>query len=110
MNGTTHKTTNETAKPTYGRRLLPQVVDHIAATDPERECFTIPRSSDAKDGWKAVTFKQYANAINHVVHRIFATCGHPLAGTCPTIAYIGPNDARYVVVTLAAVKAGYKVR
>lgn len=108
MNGTAHKATEGSAKPLYGRRLLPQIVDQIASTEPQRECFTIPRSSDAKDGWKAVTFKQYANAINHVVHRIFATSGHPPAGTCPTIAYIGPNDARYVVLTLAAVKAGYK--
>jgi acyl-CoA synthetase (AMP-forming)/AMP-acid ligase II len=99
-----------TAKETYGRRLLHHVVDEVARTDPERECFSIPRSSDPKDGWKPVTYKQYANAINYVAHRIIDTCGPAPAGTFPTIAYIGPNDARYVVIVLAAVKAGYKVR
>ncbi|KAI0450042.1 hypothetical protein F5B21DRAFT_447981 [Xylaria acuta] len=108
MNGTTNGTASGGVKKEYGRRLLPHVVDDIAAREPERECFSVPRSSDPKDGWKAVTFKQYANAINHVAQRIVANCGVPPANTFPTIAYIGSNDARYVVMALAAVKAGYK--
>ncbi|GAP86953.1 putative nonribosomal peptide synthetase [Rosellinia necatrix] len=108
MNGSAHKPTDNGAEQDYGRRLLPHVVDHIARTDPQRECFSIPRTSDPKDGWKIVTFKQYANAINHVARRITELSGPAQAGTFPTIAYVGPNDARYVVLTLAAVKAGYK--
>ncbi|KAI8626516.1 nonribosomal peptide synthetase [Xylariaceae sp. FL1651] len=92
----------------YGHRLLPHVVDDLAQKYPERECFSVPQSSDPKDGWKLVTYKQYANAINHVAHRIIQSSGHPPAGTFPTIAYIGPNDCRYGVIALAAVKAGYK--
>ncbi|GAW24728.1 hypothetical protein ANO14919_143200 [Xylariales sp. No.14919] len=103
MNGNTNG-----IKEDYGSRLLPHVVDNIAQREPERECFSIPRSSDPKDGWKTITFKQYANAINRVAHRIIANCGPPPADTIPTIAYVGPNDARYVVLILAAVKAGYK--
>ncbi|KAI1419426.1 hypothetical protein F5Y12DRAFT_778076 [Xylaria sp. FL1777] len=95
-------------KPDYGRRLLPHIVDGIARREPERECFSIPRSSNPKDGWKTVTFKQYANAINHVAQKIIANCGRPSINAFPTIAYIGPNDARYVVLMLAAVKAGYQ--
>lgn len=96
-------------KGTFGRRLVPNVIDDIAQTDPLRECFSIPRSSDPADGWRAVTFKQYANSINHVSHLIIDNCGRPLTDTFPTIAYIGPNDARYLVMLVAAVKAGYKV-
>ncbi|KAI0467693.1 hypothetical protein F4859DRAFT_517855 [Xylaria cf. heliscus] len=107
-NGNTNGTARNGAKKEYGRRLLPHVVDEIAATEPERECFSVPRSSNPKDGWKPVTFKQYANAINHVAQRIIYNCGLPPANTFPTIAYIGPNDARYIVLMLAAVKAGYK--
>ncbi|KAI0442900.1 hypothetical protein F4803DRAFT_517210 [Xylaria telfairii] len=107
-NGNARGTANGRAKREYGRRLFPQVVDDVAARQPGRECFSIPRSTDPKDGWKVVTFKQYANAINHVSHRIIANCGVPPVDTFPTIAYIGPNDARYVVLVLAAVKAGYK--
>ncbi|KAI0908321.1 hypothetical protein F4823DRAFT_563991 [Ustulina deusta] len=107
MNGNTDGGANG-MKADYGRRLLPHVVDDIAHREPDRECFSIPRSSDPKDGWKTVTFGQYANAINHVARRIITNCGRPLANTFPTIAYIGPNDVRYVVIVLAAVKAGYK--
>ncbi|KAF2965799.1 hypothetical protein GQX73_g7777 [Xylaria multiplex] len=104
----TDGTANSDIEEDYGRRLLPHVVDNIALRDPERECFSIPRSSNPEHGWKTVTFKQYANAINHVARKIITNCGLPPAKTFPTIAYIGPNDARYVVLTLAAVKAGYK--
>ncbi|TGJ82530.1 hypothetical protein E0Z10_g6254 [Xylaria hypoxylon] len=108
MNGNTDRIANNGVEGDHGRRLLPHVVDNIARRDPERECFSIPRSSDPKDGWKLVTFKQYANAINHVAQKILTNCGLPPVDTFSTIAYIGPNDARYVVLTLAAVKAGYK--
>ncbi|KAI2625808.1 acetyl-CoA synthetase-like protein [Hypoxylon sp. NC1633] len=91
----------------FGRRLLANVIDETAQKEPHRECFSFPRSSDPKDGWRVITFKEYANAINHISHIIVEKCGHPPAGTIPTLAYIGPNDARYVVLLIAAIKAGY---
>ncbi|KAI0400140.1 hypothetical protein F4802DRAFT_508155 [Xylaria palmicola] len=108
MNGNTYKTSSTGAQQDFGRRLVPHVVDDIASRDPQRECFSIPRTSDPKDGWKVVTFKQYANAINRGAQKIIANSGLPPVDSFPTIAYIGPNDARYVVFMLAAVKAGYK--
>ncbi|KAI1108654.1 nonribosomal peptide synthetase [Nemania sp. NC0429] len=107
-NGNANGAVNGRATKNYGRRLFPQILDDLARTDPDRECFAIPRSSDPKDGWKTVTFKQYANGVNHVARQIVANCGPAQAGTFPTIAYIGPNDARYVIMALAAVKAGYQ--
>ncbi|KAI1495797.1 hypothetical protein F5X99DRAFT_425705, partial [Biscogniauxia marginata] len=101
-------TVNGQAKEDFGHRLLINIVDERAKTEPQREAFSIPRSADPKDGWKVITYKDYANAINHVSHRIIKACGHPPANTFPTIAYIGSNDARYAVIVLAAAKAGYK--
>ncbi|KAH8193913.1 hypothetical protein TruAng_011919 [Truncatella angustata] len=94
----------------YGRRLIPNIIDELAETKPEGEAFQIPCSADPKDGSKVVTWKEYANAVNHVAWRIIETCGEPEKGAFPTISYIGPNDARYVVIMVAAIKAGYKVR
>ncbi|OTB03901.1 hypothetical protein M426DRAFT_73780 [Hypoxylon sp. CI-4A] len=102
-----HKT-NASAKQYPKSRILPNVIDNTAKEDPSKEAFFIPRSADPKDGWKAITFKQYANAINWLAHRIVEACGTPTPGSFPTIAYIGPNDARYIVILVAAVKAGYK--
>ncbi|KAH8651039.1 nonribosomal peptide synthetase [Xylariales sp. PMI_506] len=93
----------------YGNRLIPHIIDETARQDPQREAFQIPRSSDPKDGWKTVTFKEFANAVNHVAHRIVEISGEPPKNAFPTIAYIGPNDARYVVMMVGAIKAGYKV-
>ncbi|KAK6082367.1 nonribosomal peptide synthetase [Seiridium cupressi] len=92
-----------------GKRLIPHIVDDFAQRDPEREAFQIPQSSDPKDGWKVITWGAYANAINHVARRITEICGKPEQDAFPTIAYIGPNDARYVVIMVAAIKAGYQV-
>lgn len=100
---------NGSSKPKRERRLMPHIIDRIAKEDPTREAFSVPRSENPKDGWKVVTFKDYANAVNRVAHRIVERCGTPPSGSFPTIAYIGPNDARYVVLLVGAIKAGYKV-
>lgn len=100
--------TSRRSLPRYGRRLLPNIIDDHAHQEPEREAFQIPRSSDPKDGWRVVTWEACANAINHAAHRIIEKCGQPEEGSFPTIAYIGPNDARYLVIMVAANKAGYK--
>ncbi|KAI0870150.1 hypothetical protein GGS24DRAFT_122083 [Hypoxylon argillaceum] len=92
----------------YGRRLLPHVIDDIACKDPHREVFMSPRSSSPKDGWAITTFSTYANAINRCAHDIVNRYGKATHGEFPTIAYIGPQDARYLVIVVAAIKAGYK--
>ncbi|KAI2465615.1 hypothetical protein F4781DRAFT_408665 [Annulohypoxylon bovei var. microspora] len=99
---------NMAKKAEFGRRLLPNVIDEIAQEEPSRECFSIPRSSKPEDGWQAITFKEYSNAINHISYLIVEKCGHAPPNTTPTLAYIGPNDIRYVVLLIAAIKAGYK--
>lgn len=92
----------------YGKRLVPVLIDSVAAQDPSRECIQVPRSSDPADGWRSITWKGMANAVNRCAHRIVDICGTPEEGAFPTIAYIGPNDARYIVTMLACIKAGYK--
>lgn len=92
----------------YGKRLLPTIIDQVAGQDPTRECLQIPRSSQPSDGWRIVTWKDMANGVNRCAHKIVELWGKPQEGSFPTIAYIGPNDARYIVLMIAASKAGYK--
>ncbi|KAK1976536.1 thioester reductase domain-containing protein [Colletotrichum cereale] len=96
------------AKPQYGRRLIPQIIDETARSEPDREFLSVPRSSDPRDGWRPITFKQMANAVNRVARRIVEKRGAPEPGSFPTLAYIGPSDARYMVIVVACIKAGYK--
>ncbi|KAH9434705.1 hypothetical protein MCOR02_003670 [Pyricularia oryzae] len=92
----------------YGRRLVPHVIDSIANRDPRRECFSIPRSSNPKDGWRAVSYGQYASAIDRLAHHVVKTSGAPHPKAFPTLAYVGENNAVYLIFVIAAVKAGYK--
>ncbi|KAK7968053.1 uncharacterized protein PG986_002330 [Apiospora aurea] len=99
---------NEAAGPQYGRRLIPNVIDQLARDEPDREAFQIPRSQNPQDGWTSVTFRQYADAISLQAHEIVKSCGKAPDGAFPTLAYIGSQDARYVVFLVSAVKAGYQ--
>ncbi|KAK4153775.1 hypothetical protein C8A00DRAFT_33460 [Chaetomidium leptoderma] len=94
--------------PRYGKRLLVNIVDERAQTEPDREWVSIPNSSNPRDGWKKITYKQAANAINRVAHKLVSSSGKPDKGDFPTAAYIGPSDVRYLVFALGAVKAGYQ--
>ncbi|KAK4212615.1 hypothetical protein QBC37DRAFT_424658 [Rhypophila decipiens] len=95
-------------KANYGRRLMVDILDARAATTPDREWLSVPCSSNPKDGWKAITYAQAANAVNLTAHKIIKIGGEPEPNTFPTVAYLGPNDARYQAFALAAVKAGYQ--
>lgn len=101
--------TKKPAKSPSGKRLIPQIIDDIARREPQREWAQIPKSSDPKDGWRTVTFKEYANAINKCCHILNERAGQATPGKFPTIAYIGPNDACYLVLMVATIKTGYQV-
>ncbi|KAK0610810.1 hypothetical protein B0T14DRAFT_593567 [Immersiella caudata] len=92
----------------YGRRLILNIIDERAYETPVREWIAVPRTSNPKDGWKVITYAQVANAINRVAHKLVATSGLPKKGEFPTVAFIGPNDVRYLVFVLGAVRAGYQ--
>jgi hypothetical protein len=41
----------------YGKRLVPSLVDQIAADDPERICFSFPRSGNFADGFEDLNYR-----------------------------------------------------
>ncbi|OLN81296.1 Iterative polyketide synthase CazM 10 [Colletotrichum chlorophyti] len=100
MATTTVPVTESLPNTAAGQRTALAIVDERATYEPDRECFATPYTSNTRDGWRAVTYKEVANAVNYVAHSILTKCGTPPPNTFPTIAYIGPNDARYM--------AGYK--
>ncbi|KAH7635497.1 hypothetical protein B0T09DRAFT_405537 [Sordaria sp. MPI-SDFR-AT-0083] len=94
--------------PPYGRRLILDIIKERAHNEPDREWMSVPRSSDPKDGWKIVTYLDAYNGINRIAHKLTRVCGAPAPNSFPTVAYIGPNDVRYHVFALGAVKAGFQ--
>lgn len=88
--------------------ILVNIVDERATISPEALYAEIPRSATSfKDGYRKVTYEGFAKAINGVAWWLKRTVGR--SEGFETLAYIGPNDLRYNVFVLGAVKAGYKV-
>ena len=94
--------------PLFGSRLLPQVVDELAQSNPNRIYASIPLSSDLTHGFRDVTMLQMSQAVSKCAYWLEHTIGR--STTFETLAYIGLSDLRYAIVFLAAVKCGYKVR
>lgn len=90
----------------FGRRLLPQVVDHYARTEPSRVYASVPKSAAGlSDGFQDVTMAKLASITNSLSWWLESTLG---VGSLNAIAYIGPADIRYAPMFLAAVKCRYK--
>ncbi|KAI7968613.1 hypothetical protein EIK77_006632 [Talaromyces pinophilus] len=95
-------------EPAYGQRIFVKLIDDIALNDPHRTLLSIPHSANPKDGWQDLSFGVFANAVNRLSHWIADQVGLAQEGTFPTVAYIGPNDVRYLIVLTATIKTGYK--
>ncbi|PTB67771.1 acetyl-CoA synthetase-like protein [Trichoderma citrinoviride] len=97
-------------KPQYGQRLLVNVVDEYAANEPERTFVYQPLSSNPKDGFRPITFRELSNGVNHLARELLRETPEQIdeKDEFPTVAYIGPNDIRYVIVMLACIKAHHK--
>ena len=94
-------------EPRYGSRLLPQVVDELAWSNPKRIYATLPLSSDLTQGFRDVTMLQVSQAVNRIAYWLEHIIGR--STTFETLSYMGLPDLRYAIVFLAAVKCGYKV-
>lgn len=94
-------------KPQYGRRLIPHLIDEIAELTPDRVYCSITRSTDVRDGFEDITYMRLANAITRTAWWIRKTLGE--TKEFETLGYLGPSDLRYIVLTIAAQKAHYKV-
>lgn len=92
----------------YGHRLLPAVLDQIAAEDPGRVYAVIPCTSKLTDGFRDVSYADMARAVNRAAAWVEGSYGK--SKTFDVLAYIGASDLRYHAFILGANKVGYQVR
>lgn len=93
-----------------GRRLLPQVLDHLASTDPHGDWLSLPKHpQDASQGWYNISYATAAAAVDRAAWHVEQCLGRR-SSTYETVVYLGPNDARYAYYVLGCIKAGFKVR
>lgn len=90
-----------------GRRLLPHVIDELAQSEPDRVLYEFPTDNDVTLPYTKVTARQYADAINRAAWLLEGALGK--GSGFPTVGYTGPQDLRYFIFVIAAVKAGYKM-
>ena len=89
--------------------LLPTLIDNRAYSDPDKlYCAYIePNHTSVEEGLRTVTYGQFANAVNRCAWWLKKEIGN--GQNFETLAYVGPSDIRYAIVTLAAVKTNHKV-
>ncbi|KAF5715932.1 nonribosomal peptide synthetase [Fusarium mundagurra] len=109
-------------EPSYGRRLIPQILDRLAKADPERVVYSITSFSDGVPAFKDITAREFARAVDktawwlqkHLNEMNGAPNSDPAQAHAVTqkppkiqsLGYIGPHDIRHVLLTYGAVKAG----
>ena len=104
-----------TSRSDYGNRLIPQLIDERARENPEASVWSVPRApgfddefaDGLADGFYDINYGQVARAINAVAWWIQRHIGR--STTFKTVAYMGPPDLRYAIVTIAAQKTGHTV-
>lgn len=90
-------------KPQHPIHLLEQ----RAQTGHDRPFANIPKSKDLSQGFMDVAYEHLANAVNRVAWWLEDVTGGAKPGTC--FSWSGPNDLRYALFLLAAMKCRYKV-
>ncbi|RDW80736.1 hypothetical protein BP5796_05434 [Coleophoma crateriformis] len=92
----------------WGQRLLPQILDHEATTDPDRPVAMMAKSEDISQGFDIVTTSQLAHAVNFLAAWIDARVEKSAESSSPVvIGYIGIPDFRYWTMFYASVKTGH---
>jgi acyl-CoA synthetase (AMP-forming)/AMP-acid ligase II len=88
--------------------LLPRIVDRLGNERPHG-VYSMWATPGGK-GLRTITYHELANAVNGLAGWLVARLGPGRGGVDPEVlTYIGSNDVRYVVLLLAAIKAGYVV-
>ena len=93
--------------PNYGKRLVVQTVDDLANYEPERIWATYAVGQEVEDGFRDITMRQLANAVNFTAFWLESQIGK--SDNFEVIAYLGLSDLRYAILFFAAVKCGYVV-
>ncbi|KAI1811710.1 hypothetical protein GGS20DRAFT_561714 [Poronia punctata] len=96
-----------TGRPSYGRRLMPMVLDELAAAEPNRLYAAVPKSSHVEEGFRDITVADMARCVNFMARWIEDVYGK--SDTFETISFIGIPDLRGAAIFQAAVKCGYKL-
>ncbi|KAH7336688.1 hypothetical protein BKA65DRAFT_563960 [Rhexocercosporidium sp. MPI-PUGE-AT-0058] len=92
----------------HGHRLIPTQIDQLSLTNPSKLFACIPRSSSLSEGFRDVTYRDFARGIDRAAAWIEEKFGIGGEGLFRTLAYVGVFDLRYFLIMVGAVKVGFK--
>ncbi|KAK2591580.1 hypothetical protein QQS21_010731 [Conoideocrella luteorostrata] len=90
-----------------GERLLPSLVDQIAASDPDRVLYSVAKTKNPAEGFRDIDANTFAQAVDRCSWYLEENLGR--GENFPTLLYMGPQDLVYAILTLACIKTGYKL-
>ncbi|KAJ5766758.1 uncharacterized protein N7511_004374 [Penicillium nucicola] len=95
------------AIPSLGKRVMAHVIDSLAEAHPEKKVCSMPGSSNSPETYVDLSVQQLAHAVNFMAWWIEKEFGKSDSYN-ETLAYLGSNDVRYLVIVIACNKTGYK--
>jgi acyl-CoA synthetase (AMP-forming)/AMP-acid ligase II len=91
-----------------GQRLLAHVLDYRAKEEPAGLFGTVPLVvDDHRPGWRKVTYGEIARAVDFTAWWIEKHLG--LGTKAETLTYMGANDIRYIIMSIACFKTRHSV-
>ncbi|KIL84125.1 hypothetical protein FAVG1_12702 [Fusarium avenaceum] len=92
----------------YGRRLIPQLISERAEREPSKVFASIPISNKPEFGFTDVSYATMAKAVDRASWWLYEIMAR--SRSQEVLAYMGPNDLRYPILVVAAMKCGYTVK
>ncbi|KAL4755963.1 transferase family protein [Aspergillus foveolatus] len=89
----------------YGRRLIPQIMDELAAAEPQRTVFSLASFSNGSLELQHISARAFTRAVDKTAWWLHNHVGRP--ASIQPVGYIGPHDLRHILLTYACVKSGY---
>lgn len=89
----------------FGRRLLTTLIDDRARRNHPRPFASISRSADPKDGYRDISYRLFAKAIDRCAWWMKDKLS--LSKSFEPVIYVGAFDLRYQILANAAVKTGF---
>ena len=86
---------------------VPSLINKIATLRPNLPFVSLPRNDSPEEGYQDYTYQDIARAVDRCAWWIVENSGR--SDTFKTLAYIGPQDLRCVLLVLASAKTGHKV-
>ncbi|UZP37004.1 hypothetical protein NXS19_004820 [Fusarium pseudograminearum] len=88
-----------------GNRLIPQILDDLAATEPDRIIYSWAKSSDLSQGFRHISAREFTKAVDKTAWLLQRELGE--TSEIRAVGYIGPHDLRQILLTFACIKANY---